>query len=526
VNRSLAALAAATSIWGLFLVCARPAFPDTPKARKVVFQFRSPSAEPARFERTVRRVFVHAARRQFGGRFVDATSWRPTGEGADVVVRVEIARRRLTVVVEGELPGRPGADPEARFDRTANSDEGLVHLAASAAERFFGGVSDRVPLPLARAETLESALRAAEQGADGLVEARSLLAEVVQAAPDCTFVHLELGKVAAEQGDWRRAAEACRTACSRDPKDPEAWARLALACRHQGRLAEAVSYYSRAIALAPCDPVIHNNLGASLLAVGERDGAVAHFERAAELEPLYPDPHVNLGTALRAVGDEAGAERAYRKASDLAPRDPGARIALAKLLTDAGDHRGAQQELEAAVEANPDHAAARFQFGLTLATRQKYAAAVEQLQRVLALAPQYREARYNLGLCRHYAGRHDQAIEVFEEAIRLDPDYVSPYYGLGLAYEAKEDTRLAEEAFRMALEKDPGFGPARRALKRLEGEGEGPPLAWPWGLWCGRRGPTDTAPDTAAAVPTGITLAGLLLPALVLKARRRARKST
>jgi tetratricopeptide (TPR) repeat protein len=504
------------------------------KPLTVAIAFAQTDEKPAIYPRTIARMFRHAALSAARGKLVDVTRWRPGGAGADALVTARVRRDRIDLSVT--RPSRNDTAGElgrSRLEFSATGGEGHLALALKAAAglvEHLAGASppgaQAAPLPDAALAEFERGLAVTGNTADALIERRAHFANAVSSAPDWALARLELGKAAAAQGDGKGATDHLLKACELNPDDAEARAELALAYRCAGRLAEAVSNYTAALALAPGDPLIHNNFGAALLAAGETEAAVRHFDAAARLEPLYPDPLVNLGTALRATGREKEAENHYRRAVQMAPNEPGPRIALAALLSDAGEHRGAQEQLEAAVAANPNHAPARFQLALVLATRQKYSDAIENLKTVLRLAPGYREARYNLGLCYHYTGRDDDAIKTFEDGVKREPDYAWHYYGLGLVYEAKEQNELAEAALKMALEKDPALVPAQIALNRIHGEGPKPQLAWPFGLWCGgaKKGTADGAGTAASFVPSAITLGALILPAALVRRRRKNRE--
>ncbi len=79
----------------------------------------------------------------------------------------------------------------------------------------------------------------------------------------------------------------------------------------QGKLAEAVACYRRAVELDPDFATAHSNLGVALNEQGKLSEAAASCTRAVELNPNYAQAHNNLGNVLRGQGklDEAVARK-------------------------------------------------------------------------------------------------------------------------------------------------------------------------------------------------------------------------
>jgi len=70
-----------------------------------------------------------------------------------------------------------------------------------------------------------------------------------------------------------------------------------------GQPAEAVRYFTAALALRPDNPGIYLNRGTFLLEIGEQDAAIADYRRALALAPQYAGVHLMLGRALAEKGE-------------------------------------------------------------------------------------------------------------------------------------------------------------------------------------------------------------------------------
>jgi protein O-mannosyl-transferase len=149
--------------------------------------------------------------------------------------------------------------------------------------------------------------------------------------------------------------------------NPDAWLahdQLGSLLAAEGRYAEAVPYYERAVALAPENAELHNNLAVAFDHLGQRERALAHIRRAAELKPDDYFIRLNGATALLGAGRPREALPYFEAALQLATQrgtavDPGIRIAYGAALLQAGRPRDAIDQLDRVLARNPDRPAAR-----------------------------------------------------------------------------------------------------------------------------------------------------------------------
>lgn len=106
-----------------------------------------------------------------------------------------------------------------------------------------------------------------------------------------------------------------------------------------GRLDDAVRAYTNSIAASPDSPFLYRELAAVERRQGRDADALAHYRKALELDPTDARSLVQIGDLLTAAGDLEGAERSYAEAARLDPGDETDRkleavretLALAKL---------------------------------------------------------------------------------------------------------------------------------------------------------------------------------------------------
>jgi tetratricopeptide (TPR) repeat protein len=104
-----------------------------------------------------------------------------------------------------------------------------------------------------------------------------------------------------------------------------------------GRFADAITWYTEALKLAPNDVNVSTDLGVSYYYTDQPDRALAQFDRSLEIDPNHTKTILNMGI-VRAFGkqDLEGAEAAWTRVIELAPDSPegqAARRALDSLRT-------------------------------------------------------------------------------------------------------------------------------------------------------------------------------------------------
>lgn len=159
-----------------------------------------------------------------------------------------------------------------QLEEAARDFQALVAVRPAAAHEGLAAVALRRD-ELARAESLcADALRLDSRRAgclliqgdlrvlQGDLEAAARAFEALLAVPGVaaaqqSAAYNRLGRLAAEQGQTDRAAEAYRKAQELDPRNWESLSNLGALLRRQGQYAEAVSLLERATALRPDDPI-------------------------------------------------------------------------------------------------------------------------------------------------------------------------------------------------------------------------------------------------------------------------------
>ncbi len=87
----------------------------------------------------------------------------------------------------------------------------------------------------------------------------------------------------------------------------------------QGRFAEGIAHFQKALDIAPDYAEVHYNWGLVLAFCGQTDKAIARFQRAVEINPDYAEAHFNLAKALANRGRLDEAMIHYQKVLTIQP---------------------------------------------------------------------------------------------------------------------------------------------------------------------------------------------------------------
>jgi tetratricopeptide (TPR) repeat protein len=94
----------------------------------------------------------------------------------------------------------------------------------------------------------------------------------------------------------------------------------------------------------------------------------------------------------------------------------------------------ARKQFEAELALNPTDAVAEYQIALILQAQQKPADATARLEKAVALNPVFPEALQALAKVREQERRYPEAIRMLETVVRLQPQSESAHYALMIAY--------------------------------------------------------------------------------------------
>jgi tetratricopeptide (TPR) repeat protein len=192
-------------------------------------------------------------------------------------------------------------------------------------------------------------------------DARSALERVVQFMPGDATAHNNLGNAFARNGRFADAIASYRRALELRPQLVEARNNLAQAhdglgseLAAMGRADEAAASFRRAIDIDPEFFEAHSNLGNALRSAGQIDKALESYDRALQIMPRFAEAHCNRAIALRLLGQVSQARAACRCALKISPRFASVFIILGELSADSGEFAEAERFFRQAISIEPE----------------------------------------------------------------------------------------------------------------------------------------------------------------------------
>ena len=173
---------------------------------------------------------------------------------------------------------------------------------------------------------------------------------------DWPATNVDLGNLRLRQGRAAEAVAAYERAIRLDPRFAAGYINLADAWRQQGREAEAESVLRQGLAAMPRDAELHHALGLTLVRKHENNAALGEFVAAAKLAPDNARYAYVLAIALHAAGRRGEALAVLRGANRRHPDDLDILGALISISREAGDRPSALRYARQAAALLPDNA--------------------------------------------------------------------------------------------------------------------------------------------------------------------------
>lgn len=159
---------------------------------------------------------------------------------------------------------------------------------------------------------------------------------------------------------------------------------------------DSITLFEHTLRVTENNNVMHNNLGVVFVEQGRFAEAVPHFTKALQIRPEDVKAHINLAVSLANLGDLQKAVDHYSKALELDPHHAGAHNNLGNVLLLQGRIDEAEAEFSRALEIQNDYAEAHNNLGVVLARKGRFTEAIEHFRQALRVNPHYPQARKNL----------------------------------------------------------------------------------------------------------------------------------
>ena len=190
---------------------------------------------------------------------------------------------------------------------------------------------------------------------------------------------------------WKSTESLFTYAIAKAPHEPRLEAQLGFALGRQGRFADAVPHYQRALELSDGgDLNVLNNLAVAYVNLGQFEAALEACQRASQMAQTPAQQamvQMNWGNALVAAKKYDLAIEHYRRVLEIQPDSVRVLTNLAVAYMEQGQLDAAKMQLAKAVKLDPLSAMAHYNLGLLHLRQGQPQAAIESLQRAVQLAP-------------------------------------------------------------------------------------------------------------------------------------------
>ncbi len=222
--------------------------------------------------------------------------------------------------------------------------------------------------------------------------------------------------------DFSGAERQCRKALELNPTNAIANCTLGIALARQGKVDEAIGYFSEAIKLEPGYADAHYSLGQAMARKEKFNEAISHFSAVLRFQPDHAEAHGYLGSLLLAGGMLKEATVHLSEAIRLDPNYADAHYNISQVMFRQGQYDAAIRHLSEAVRLKPDDAQAHYKLALALAQQKQTGQALRHYSKAISLKPEVDTSP----LLHHYfatsyaeARRFREAVLYEERALKL-----------------------------------------------------------------------------------------------------------
>ena len=280
-----------------------------------------------------------------------------------------------------------------------------------------------------------------------------------------------------------------------DDRLAEAHYNLGVIAGWQGRRADAVAHYRKAIDRKPSLAAAYENLAVLMENDGKRDAAEEQYKgilraypddagaraRLAELYREGGDPNRALELAREALLRDPKNLTAHKvlmrihlqrdelplaklvalRATKLDDKDPELHYTVGQILEKEGNAEAAVVQYRRALSVRGDHLPSRLRLAELALSQQNWPAAEEALRAVLRDVPNDPALHYDLGLALRAQGKLDEALASYAKARELAPEDPAPVFATAvILHKYKDRPDQALEGYRAFVSGNPMNLPA------------------------------------------------------------------
>ncbi len=229
----------------------------------------------------------------------------------------------------------------------------------------------------------------------------------------------EEAKQLLQKGLLDEAGVAARHGLDRSPRSVVGLNLLGVIYQQQGKDAEAIPQFERALAIKPDSVDTLNNLATSYAAQKRTDLAEQIFRKSLRLKPEDATANYNLGLLLL---DRNKAKESIPYLLRVRHPDGPTRLNLVRAYLSSGNNASGLATAEILSQSWPKDTKVHFSLGVLLGSHRQYQNAIHEFELANALEPQTFDILHDLGQAYLLSGQPAKAQETLDQALHLQPD--------------------------------------------------------------------------------------------------------
>jgi tetratricopeptide (TPR) repeat protein len=238
--------------------------------------------------------------------------------------------------------------------------------------------------------------------------------------------YLSYGSAFFQRGYLEQAEASFQRALRDDPNSAEALYGIGSVYLQQQNTADAKRSFERttkaSAAYPDTLPNAWNNLGLLATREGRTAEAIPYFEKALRTNPDHLIALTNLGNAYRQEKQWEPARTVLAHAVEVGPDDPEANYGLGMVYAQLNDSDRAYEYLRMALQLRPVYPEALNNLGILYLRTQRRDQAVASFEESIRVAPDFDQSYLNLARVYAIEDHPDKAREVLQELLKRRPD--------------------------------------------------------------------------------------------------------
>ena len=239
--------------------------------------------------------------------------------------------------------------------------------------------------------------------------------------------NLSFGALFFQRGYLEQAEQFFQQAYREDPTSAESLYGIGSVYLNQNRHADARDVFERTVkaqaSYPDTLPDAWNNLGVIATREGRIAESIAYFQKALELSPHHLVSLDNLGNAYRSLKRWDDARGVFESALAISPDDPEANYGLGMVYAQNDDSEKAYEYLQRALKARPNYPEALNNLGVLYLVTRRRDQAVQSFEQCIRVAPSFDQAYLNLARVYALEGARDKARDLLNELLKQHPDH-------------------------------------------------------------------------------------------------------